>query len=108
MYEQRAKALATPSIYNKERKAEWDKLTAVDQTTYNDTVGSAELAARRVYRWPNGNSPPLMPRKYATQKAILEANFPSGNQALAIEAGVRLGLTLLTVLMSPWGLVLAC
>ena len=86
VYEQRVAALATPTAYNAARKAEWDKLTAAVKKTYDDTVANAELAAAGI---------PLAQRQelavnaakmtHATQNAILEANFPSGAQALVMQ-----------------------
>ena len=91
VYEQRVKALASPADYNAARKTEWDKLTAAVKKTYDETVGNPELAAAGI---------PLAQRQelavnaakmtYATQNAILEANFPSGAQALVMQ-GSALG-----------------
>ena len=91
VYEQRVKALASPGDYNTARKAEWDKLTAAVKQTYDETVDNAELKASGI---------PLAQRQelavnaakmtYATQNAILEANFPSGAQALVMQ-GSALG-----------------
>jgi hypothetical protein len=91
VYERRIEALATPRKYNTARKAEWDKLTAAVTKTYDDTVTNAELIASGI---------PITQRQelavnaakmtYATQNAILEANFPSGAQALVMQ-GSALG-----------------
>ncbi len=91
VYEQRVKALATPKDYNTARNLEWGKLTAAVKKTYDDTVDNAELKASGI---------PLAQRQelavnaakmtHATQNAILEANFPSGAQALVMQ-GSALG-----------------
>ena len=91
VYEQRVKALASPGDYNTARKLEWDKLTAAVKKTYDDTVANAELISSGI---------PLAQRQelavnaakmtHATQNAILEANFPSGAQALVMQ-GSALG-----------------
>jgi len=91
VYEQRVSALATPTVYNAARQLEWDKLTVAVKKTYDDTVTNAELIASGI---------PIAQRQelavnaskmtYATQNAILEANFPSGAQALVMQ-GSALG-----------------
>jgi len=91
IYEQRVKALATPIDYNIARKAEWDKMAAAVKKTYDDTVTNAELIASGI---------PIAQRQelavnaskmtYATQNAILEANYPTGAQALVMQ-GSALG-----------------
>ena len=92
IYEQRVKALATPGTYNRERKEEWDKMTAAVKKTYEDTVNNAELKTAGI---------PLAQRQdlavnaakmtYATQNTILEANFPSGAQAIALQSSAQEG-----------------
>ena len=92
VYEQRVKALATPGVYNRERKVEWDRLTDAVKKTYEDTVADVELVASGI---------PITQRqelainaakmKYATQNAILEANFPSGSQTIAMESFAQQG-----------------
>ena len=92
VYEQRIKALATPGAYSRDRKVEWDKLTAAVQATYDNTVGNPELATAGI---------PLVERQelavnaakmtFATQNAILEANFPSGVQSIALQSSALEG-----------------
>ena len=90
VYERRVEAVATPGAYNIARKTEWDKLTAAVKKAYDDTVGNAELIssgislAARQELAVNASK-----MTYATQNAILEANFPSGAQAIALEASGR-------------------
>jgi hypothetical protein len=90
VYERRVEAVATPAAYNTARKTEWDKLTAAVKKAYDDTVANAELIssgislAARQELAVNASK-----MTYATQNAILEANFPSGAQAIALEASGR-------------------
>ena len=90
LYERRVQSLSTPGVYNRLRKTEWDKLTAAVQATYDATLNNPELATAGI---------PMIQRQelavnaakmtYATQNAILEANFPSGAQAIALNASAR-------------------
>ena len=90
VYERRVEAVADPATYNTARKAEWDKLTARVKKAYDDTVGNAELISSGI-SLPARQELAVNASKmtYATQNAILEANFPSGAQAIALEASGR-------------------
>ena len=90
VYERRVQAVSAPGPYNTARKTEWDKLAAAVKASYDTTVNNPELATAGI---------PLVQRQelainaakmtYATQSAILEANFPSGAQAIALNASSR-------------------
>jgi len=90
VYERRVEAVADPSTYNTARKQEWVKLTTIVQKAYDDTVKNAELISSGI-SLPARQELAVNASKmaYATQSAILEANFPSGAQAIALEASAR-------------------
>ena len=92
VYEQRVKALATPGVYNRERKEEWDKMTERVKKSYEDTVDNTELISSGIalaQRQELAVNAAKM--TYATQNAILEANFPSGAQAIALQSSAQEG-----------------
>ena len=92
VYEQRVKALATPGVYNRERKEEWDKMTERVKKSYEDTVDNTELISSGIalaQRQELAVNAAKM--TYATQNAILEANFPSGAQQIALQSSAQEG-----------------
>ena len=92
VYEQRVKALATPGTYNRERKEEWDKMAAAVKKTYEETVDNTELISSGIalaQRQELAVNAAKM--TYATQNAFLEANFPSGAQAIALQSSAQEG-----------------
>ena len=92
VYDRRILALSTPGVYSRMRKTEWDKLAAAVKKTYDDTVGNPELATAGI---PMAERQQLAVNAakmtYATQNAILEANFPSGAQAIALQSSAQEG-----------------
>ena len=94
VYDRRILALSTPGVYSRMRKTEWDKLAAAVKKTYDDTVGNPELATAGI---PMAERQQLAVNAakmtYATQNAILEANFPSGSQAIAMESFAQQGFS---------------
>ena len=48
IYEQRVKALATPGVYNRERKDEWDKMAAAGKKRANLVMAGYLILIREV------------------------------------------------------------
>jgi hypothetical protein len=90
VYERRVQAVAAPADYNRERKAAWTKLSEAVAKAYKETDENRELIASGISTAERQqlavNAAKMV---FATQSAIMQADFPSGSQAIALEASSR-------------------
>ena len=85
VFDQRVLALADPTQYKNDRQAQYAKLKTAVEDTYKKTM--AELKASGL---PSASIQQLAinaaSNTYQSQNAILEADFPSGSTAVAMQS----------------------
>ena len=85
VFDQRVLALADPTQYKNDRQAQYAKLKTAVEDTYKKTMG--ELKASGL---PSASIQQLAinaaSNTYQSQNAILEADFPSGSTAVAMQS----------------------
>ena len=90
VYERRIHAVAAPTDYNKERKSAWANLTAAVAKAYKDTDENRDLIASSISTVQRQQlAVDAAKMVFTTQSAILESDFPSGSQAIALESSAR-------------------